>query len=53
MNDASHAQTLGFQTEAKRLLHLMIHAMYSNRDIFLREFDRAWERSFLLAVSGT
>ena len=37
MNDASHAQTLGFQTEAKRLLHLMIHAMYSNRDIFLRE----------------
>ena len=37
MNDASRAQTLGFQTEAKRLLHLMIHAMYSNRDIFLRE----------------
>ncbi|GMU46530.1 MAG: chaperone protein HtpG [Porticoccaceae bacterium] len=37
MNDASQAQTLGFQTEAKRLLHLMIHAMYSNRDIFLRE----------------
>lgn len=37
MNDASQAQTLGFQTEAKRLLHLMIHSMYSNRDIFLRE----------------
>lgn len=37
MNDASQAQTLGFQTEARRLLHLMIHSMYSNRDIFLRE----------------
>src|SRR5690606_10488272 len=37
MTDASQAQTLGFQTEARRLLHLMIHSMYSNRDIFLRE----------------
>jgi len=31
------AETLGFQTEAKQLLHLMIHSLYSNRDIFLRE----------------
>ena len=30
-------QTMGFQTEAKRLLHLMIHSLYSNREIFLRE----------------
>ncbi len=30
-------QTLGFQTEAKQLLHLMIHSLYSNREIFLRE----------------
>ncbi len=37
MTEAVQAQTLGFQTEAKRLLHLMIHSMYSNRDIFLRE----------------
>lgn len=37
MTEAAQAQTLGFQTEAKRLLHLMIHSMYSNRDIFLRE----------------
>ena len=33
----SSKQTMGFQTEAKRLLHLMIHSLYSNREIFLRE----------------
>lgn len=30
-------ETLGFQTEVKQLLHLMVHALYSNREIFLRE----------------
>ena len=34
---SGQAETLGFQTEVKQLLHLMIHSLYSNKDIFLRE----------------
>ncbi|MFI3157418.1 MAG: molecular chaperone HtpG [Methylococcaceae bacterium] len=30
-------ETLGFETEVKHLLHLMIHSLYSNKEIFLRE----------------
>jgi len=37
MSTATSAQTLGFQTEVKQLLHLMIHSLYSNKEIFLRE----------------
>ena len=33
----AQAQTHGFQTEARQLLKLMIHSLYSNREIFLRE----------------
>ena len=34
---SSARETLGFQTEVKQLLQLMIHSLYSNREIFLRE----------------
>ena len=34
---AAAKQTLGFQAEVKQLLQLMIHSLYSNREIFLRE----------------
>ncbi len=37
MTAPSKAETRGFETEAKQLLHLMIHSLYSNREIFLRE----------------
>ncbi|MGL6035950.1 MAG: ATP-binding protein, partial [Legionella sp.] len=30
-------QTMGFQTEVKQMLHLVIHSLYSNKEIFLRE----------------
>ncbi|WP_153161009.1 molecular chaperone HtpG [Zoogloea sp. 1C4] len=35
--EQTSAQTLNFQAEVKQLLHLMIHSLYSNREIFLRE----------------
>jgi len=31
------SETLGFQAEVKQLLHLMVHSLYSHREIFLRE----------------
>ena len=37
MTDQATAETRGFQTEARKLLQLMINSLYSNREIFLRE----------------
>lgn len=34
---SSNQQTMGFQTEVKRMLDLVVHSLYSNKEIFLRE----------------
>lgn len=54
----SKHQTMGFQTEVKQMLHLVVHSLYSNKEIFLRELisnasDALDKLRFLALANGS
>ena len=54
---ATKPQTMGFQTEVKQMLHLVVHSLYSNKEIFLRELisnsSDALDKLRFLALSNS